>query len=140
VKRYGSWHPACAQGGCWRQLKPVSMRKEATCSSGLTRGIGKAEDPAAAARNCKKDQTITRTSCTRGCCTVEDTSASSKSRAVSTRVLEFNLAQGVLKFGSFVLKSGRNNFTAILVSFLLPGQHCLHWESHASAIMSSSAL
>jgi hypothetical protein len=90
VKRYGSWHPACA-GRTVEAAQTGLNAEETACSSGLTKVLGKAEDPAAAARNCKKDpshyEQVVREAAV---ATVEEYTASSASlRPVSTRVLEF---------------------------------------------------
>lgn len=99
----------------------------------VSRGISRADDPAAAAKALQEQINAERVKNQQE--PVQDI------QAYQRDFLEFSLAQGVLKFGSFVLKSGRTSpyfFNAGLFS----SGSSLHklGKAYASAIMASPAL
>jgi uridine monophosphate synthetase len=115
----------------------------------VSRGISQAADPAAAAKELTEMINITRSKVmARATATAAETTsitttatATNTIQAYQREFLEFSLAQGVLKFGSFVLKSGRTSpyfFNAGL--FASGGALYKLGKAYASAIMASSEL
>lgn len=126
---------------------------EAACAAGLnadgtgllipvSRGISLASDPAAAAMKLRDSIEIARQQVTssrkeRG----EDSNQVVSIHQYQKEFLEFSLAEGVLKFGAFVLKSGRTSpyfFNAGL--FASGGALYKLGKAYAAAIMESSEL
>lgn len=124
---------------------------EAACRAGLnnqgsgmlipvSRGISQAENPGAAAKELSDKINTIRTSLKTTMDAHNDKSSASI-QPYQQKFLEFSLSQGVLKFGSFVLKSGRTSpyfFNAGL--FATGGALHTLGKAYASAIMASSQL
>lgn len=105
----------------------------------VSRGISKAADPGAAAKELKEKIQEARSQATTASTTDESDGVSIE--LYQKRFIEFSLAEGVLKFGSFVLKSGRTSpyfFNAGL--FSTGGALFKLGKAYASAIMNSSDL
>ena len=126
---------------------------DAACRAGLneagtgmlipvSRGISRAEDKAKAAQELKEGINAAR----QAVIAAKSASADGSDDEVSVapyqkEFLEFSLAEGVLKFGSFVLKSGRTSpyfFNAGL--FASGGAMYKLGKAYASAIMSAKEL
>ena len=71
----------------------------------VSRGISKAEDPAVAAKTLKEQIWATRLEILAGSTEMK----SDKIEPYQREFLDFALKEGVLKFGTFVLKSGRTS-------------------------------
>lgn len=129
-----------AQGGDLAAAAAAGLNKEGTgLLVPVSRGISRAEDPGAAAKELKEKIQAARAAVLNSCGQEGDNSTSIE--AYQQAFLEFSLGQGVLKFGSFVLKSGRTSpyfFNAGL--FATGGALFKLGKSYASAIMSSSEL
>jgi len=122
---------------------------EAACAAGLndggsgllipvSRGISQAPDPAAAAKELRDNIQAAREHVANGKNQMsEDLAIHQYQKAF----LEFSLDQGVLKFGDFILKSGRTSpyfFNAVL--FASGGALYKLGKAYAAAIMSSTEL
>jgi uridine monophosphate synthetase len=96
-----------AQGGNLEEAAQTGMNSEGTAMLiPVSRGISRAEDPAAAAKElCEKINEVRQK--LKSTSTFPDSSQSIQ--PYQKEFLEFSLAEGVLKFGSFVLKSGRTS-------------------------------
>jgi uridine monophosphate synthetase len=136
-----------AQGGNLLEAAQAGLNAAGSCMLiPVSRGISKAEDPAAAAKELQEKIQAVREQVVReaaaAAASVEDTAASSASLEPYQReFLEFSLAQGVLKFGSFVLKSGRVSPYFFNAGLFASGAALFTLgKAYASAIMSSSAL
>ena len=136
-------------------VKPATQGGDldAACRAGLneagtgmlipvSRGISRAEDKAKAAQELKEGINAAR----QAVIAAKSASADGSDDEVSVapyqkEFLEFSLAEGVLKFGSFVLKSGRTSpyfFNAGL--FASGGAMYKLGKAYASAIMSAKEL
>jgi hypothetical protein len=125
---------------------------EAACSAGLnakgtamlipvSRGISQAADPAAAARELTQQINDVRSKLMERVTKEGDTDASTTIEPYQKEFLEFSLAEGVLKFGSFVLKSGRTSPYFFNAGLFASGAALSKLGSaYASAIMASSHL
>jgi uridine monophosphate synthetase len=134
-----------AQGGNLLEAAQAGLNAAGSCMLiPVSRGISKAEDPAAAAKELQEKIQAVREQVVReaAATTVEDATASSASLEPYQReFLEFSLAQGVLKFGSFVLKSGRTSPYFFNAGLFASGAALFTLgKAYASAIMSSSIL
>lgn len=101
----------------------------------VSRGISRADDPAAAAKELSERINSVRSS-------LSNSLASDESIQPYQRdFLEFSLAEGVLKFGSFVLKSGRTSPYFFNAGLFASGAALFKLgKSYASAIMASSEM
>jgi uridine monophosphate synthetase len=132
-----------AQGGNLLEAAQAGLNAEGSCMLiPVSRGISKAEDPAAAAKELQEKIQAVREQVVReaACHSRRIPQLHRQVSAVSTRVL-VSLAQGVLKFGSFVLKSGRTSPYFFNAGLFASGAALFTLgKAYASAIMSSSAL
>ena len=135
---------------------------EAACAAGLntegtallipvSRGISEAPDPGAAAKQLQEAINAIRTSVSSSSTTTsqlpsasqkaQETTADTMIQPYQREFLEFSLSQGVLKFGSFVLKSGRTSPYFFNAGLFATGS-ALHklGKAYASAIMASPQL
>lgn len=101
----------------------------------VSRGISKAEDPGSAAKKIVEDIRSARDS-------ASPEPASSKTiQLYQKEFLEFSLKQGVLRFGSFVLKSGRISPYFFNAGLFASGSALFRLgKAYASAIMASPLL
>lgn len=111
----------------------------------VSRGISRAADPAVAAKElCDQINTVRAKVKEESTTTTTNDATTTMATTIEPyqkEFLEFSLAEGVLKFGSFVLKSGRTSpyfFNAGL--FATGGSLYKLGKAYASAIMSSSDL
>jgi uridine monophosphate synthetase len=147
-----------AQGGDLLDAVRAGMNDEGSCLLlPVSRAISRADDPASAARdlweqiqaargqarNIKQDDSVKEKS-TVGC--NNDVSFDVMTTKMTLlphqqEFLEFSLAQGVLKFGSFVLKSGRTSPYFFNAGLFSSGAALYRLgKAYASAIMTSSIL
>ena len=133
-----------AQGGDLIEAALAGMNQQGSCMLiPVSRGISQAPDPSAAAQElCSRIQAVRQQ--------IVETNSKSAADTVTTvnnvrpyqkEFLEFALKQGVLKFGSFVLKSGRTSpyfFNAGL--FASGGALFRLGRAYASTIMASSTM
>jgi uridine monophosphate synthetase len=104
----------------------------------VSRGISQAADPAAAAKELQEAINVVRTKCQD---TATSTDSSSDIQPYQRQFLEFSLEQGVLKFGSFVLKSGRTSPYFFNAGLFASGAALYKLgKAYASAIMESPQL
>lgn len=105
----------------------------------VSRGISQAADPAAAAKELQEAINVVRTKCQDT--TTTSTESSSDIQPYQCQFLEFSLEQGVLKFGSFVLKSGRTSPYFFNAGLFASGAALYKLgKAYASAIMESPQL
>jgi uridine monophosphate synthetase len=105
----------------------------------VSRGISRAEDPAAAAKELSEKINAVRSSLKTSSSSSSDTSETIQ--PYQREFLEFSLAQGVLRFGSFVLKSGRTSPYFFNAGLFASGASLYKLgKSYSSAIMSSPHL
>ena len=127
-----------AQGGDLEEALAAGLNDQGTAMLiPVSRGISRAADPAIAAKELHEAINAARTKSTEK----SQDANGSVIQEYQREFLEFSLAQGVLKFGSFVLKSGRTSpyfFNAGL--FASGGALYKLGKSYASAIMASSEL
>jgi uridine monophosphate synthetase len=126
-----------AQGGDLEAAARAGLNDKGTAMLiPVSRGISQAADPAVAAKELQE--------AINGVRSIADSNKKMKESTIEkyqTEFLEFSLSQGVLKFGSFVLKSGRTSpyfFNAGL--FASGGALFKLGKAYASAIMASSKL
>ena len=136
-----------AQGGDLREAVRAGLNGQGTgLLIPVSRGISRAADPAAAAKQvCEQIRAVVReqvesssADATTKAATKITTTSSGTIRPHQKEFLEFALQQGVLKFGSFVLKSGRTSpyfFNAGL--FATGGALFRLGKAYAGAIMAS---
>mmetsp|Transcript_38891 Transcript_38891/g.79527 ORF Transcript_38891/g.79527 Transcript_38891/m.79527 type:complete len:117 (-) Transcript_38891:686-1036(-) len=112
----------------------------------VSRGISRAEDKAKAAQELKDGINAAREAVLAGQKEAAAGAAASDEDEVAVapyqkEFLEFSLAEGVLKFGSFVLKSGRTSPYFFNAGLFASGAAMYKLgKSYASAIMSSKEL
>lgn len=133
-----------AQGGDLEEACKAGFNAEGTAMLiPVSRGISKAEDPGQAAKELVEKINIVRTKIK------EDSSSSSNNNneaeetieAYQKEFLEFSLSQNVLKFGSFVLKSGRTSPYFFNAGLFASGAALFKLgTAYASAIMNSPEL
>jgi uridine monophosphate synthetase len=125
-----------AQGGNLAEAAAAGFNSE---GSGMlipvSRGIGRADDPAAAAKALQEQINVQRIQ------KQQETFTQDAIEGYQRDFLKFSLAQGVLKFGSFVLKSGRTSPYFFNAGLFASGAS-LHrlGKAYASAIMASPVL
>ena len=131
-----------AQGGDLEEACKAGFNSEGTAMLiPVSRGISKAEDPAAAAKDL-----VEKINSVRGKLKAESSSAGVISsedtiEAYQKEFLEFSLSQNVLKFGSFVLKSGRTSPYFFNAGLFASGAALFKLgTAYASAIMNSPEL
>lgn len=129
-----------AQGGDLAAAAKAGLNEKGTAMLiPVSRGISKAEDPAAAAKELWESINEVREMVKK-----EQAEASSTSvgiQAYQKEFLEFSLQEGVLKFGSFVLKSGRTSPYFFNAGLFASGAALFKLgKSYASAIMAAPEL
>lgn len=127
-----------AQGGDLAAAAKAGMNDEGTAMLiPVSRGISRAADPAAAAKElCEKINEV-RSSLSKDATKDESLSI----QPYQKEFLEFALQEGVLKFGSFVLKSGRTSPYFFNAGLFASGAALFKLgKSYASAIMSAPEL
>jgi len=130
-----------AQGGDLEEACKAGFNSEGTAMLiPVSRGISKAEDPAKAAKELAEKINAVRTK-------IKEESSGSSNEAEGTieayqkEFLEFSLSQNVLKFGSFVLKSGRTSPYFFNAGLFASGAALFKLgTAYASAIMNSPEL
>lgn len=130
-----------AQGGDLEEACKAGFNSEGTAMLiPVSRGISKAEDPGQAAKELVEKINAVRTK-------IKEESSSSNAEAEETieayqkEFLEFSLSQNVLKFGSFVLKSGRTSPYFFNAGLFASGAALFKLgTAYASAIMNSPEL
>ena len=130
-----------AQGGDLEEACKAGFNAEGTAMLiPVSRGISKAEDPGQAAKELVEKINAVRTK-------IKEESSSSNNEAEDTieayqkEFLEFSLSQNVLKFGSFVLKSGRTSPYFFNAGLFASGAALFKLgTAYASAIMNSPEL
>jgi hypothetical protein len=133
-----------AQGGNLEEAAQAGLNEKGTAMLiPVSRGISQAADPGAAAKEFSEKINAVRSSLiTASSSSSSNNDSGGKSiQPYQREFLEFCLAQGVLRFGSFVLKSGRTSpyfFNAGL--FASGGALYKLGKSYASAIMASPHL
>lgn len=124
-----------AQGGDLDAAAKAGLNDQGTAMLiPVSRGISRAQDPAVAAKELSEMINTVRKNCK-----AEPSSDSSRTiQPYQREFLEFSLEQGVLRFGSFVLKSGRTSPYFFNAGLFASGA-ALHklGKSYASAIMAS---
>lgn len=129
-----------AQGGDLEEACKAGFNSEGTAMLiPVSRGISKAADPAAAAKDLMEKINAVRSKIK------EESSASNESEDTiepyQKEFLEFSLSQNVLKFGSFVLKSGRTSPYFFNAGLFASGAALFKLgTAYASAIMNSPEL
>jgi len=131
-----------AQGGDLLEAAKAGMNALGTgLLIPVSRGISKAENPRAAAKELSEKIQAVREQIMQEAQSGNTTTSANTIQQHQKEFLEFSLQQGVLKFGSFVLKSGRTSpyfFNAGL--FATGGALFRLGKAYASTIMSSSEL
>jgi uridine monophosphate synthetase len=135
-----------AQGGDLEDACRAGMNKQGTCMLiPVSRGISQAADPQAAAKDLSDQINVVRTKIRSNSATTDDDKiTANKEEAIEQyqkEFLEFSLSQGVLKFGSFVLKSGRTSPYFFNAGLFADGAALFKLgKAYASAIMASTHL
>jgi uridine monophosphate synthetase len=127
-----------AQGGNLEDALTAGLNSEGTAMLiPVSRGISKADDPAAAAKELQEKINLVRG-------ILKESSPATSSDLIQPyqqEFLEFSLAAGVLKFGSFVLKSGRTSPYFFNAGLFASGAALDKLgRSYASAIMAAPQL
>jgi uridine monophosphate synthetase len=133
-----------AQGGDLEAALTAGLNEQGSAMLiPVSRGISHAADPAVAAKELTDLINVTRSKVMARAAVVAaaDSTMTDTIQAYQREFLEFSLAQGVLKFGSFVLKSGRTSPYFFNAGLFASGG-ALHklGKAYASAIMASSDL
>lgn len=127
-----------AQGGDLQQALAAGLNDKGTgMLIPVSRGISRADNPGQAAKELQEQINSART-------TPDTTTSSTAEESIQPYqkdFLEFSLAEGVLKFGSFVLKSGRTSPYFFNAGLFASGA-ALHklGKAYASSIMASPVL
>jgi hypothetical protein len=133
-----------AQGGDLEEACRAGMNKQGTCMLiPVSRGISQASDPQAAAKELCEQINAVRAKIQSDNRSSDESSSSSESAIApyQKEFLEFSLSQGVLKFGSFVLKSGRTSPYFFNAGLFADGAALFKLgKAYASAIMASPEL
>ena len=129
-----------AQGGDLEEAFKAGCNQEGTAMLiPVSRGISKAADPGAAAKDL-----VEKINAVRKKLKEEGTSGASNTETIEPyqkEFLEFSLSQNVLKFGSFVLKSGRTSPYFFNAGLFASGAALFKLgTAYASAIMNSPEL
>lgn len=131
-----------AQGGDLLEAAQAGLNSAGTCMLiPVSRGISRAEDPAAAAKELQeKIQAVREQVVSEAAASTSSTPATSL-QEYQREFLEFSLAEGVLKFGSFVLKSGRTSPYFFNAGLFASGAALYKLgKAYASSIMGSDIL
>lgn len=130
-----------AQGGNLEEACRAGMNAAGTAMLvPVSRGISQAEDPAAAAKELRDQINTVREKIQNDDTTIDDSSEENIA-PYQKEFLEFSLAEGVLKFGSFVLKSGRTSPYFFNAGLFANGAALFKLgKAYASAIMASEHL
>lgn len=125
-----------AQGGNLEEALQAGLNEEGNAMLiPVSRGISRADDPAAAAKELSERINSVRSSLSKS------DSSDESIQPYQREFLEFSLAEGVLKFGSFVLKSGRTSPYFFNAGLFASGAALFKLgKSYASAIMASSEM
>jgi uridine monophosphate synthetase len=126
-----------AQGGDLLAAAKAGLNKEGSCMLiPVSRGISRADDPAAAAKELSEQIQAAREQ------VKNETAAQADSiQPYQESFIKFSLEQGVLKFGSFVLKSGRTSPYFFNAGLFASGAALFKLgKAYASTIMASSEL
>ena len=133
-----------AQGGNLEEACRSGMNQQGSCMLiPVSRGISQASDPQAAAKELCEQINAVRTKIQTGTSNSSSDSDSGNDSIApyQKEFLEFSLSQGVLKFGSFVLKSGRTSPYFFNAGLFADGAALFKLgKAYASAIMASSKL
>ena len=125
-----------AQGGNLEEAAKAGLNEDGTAMLiPVSRGISRAEDPGAAAKElCESINSVRQN--------LKTSSLPNESiQPYQKEFLEFSLEQGVLKFGSFVLKSGRTSPYFFNAGLFASGAALDKLgKAYASAIMASTIL
>jgi uridine monophosphate synthetase len=132
-----------AQGGDLEAACRAGLNKAGTAMLiPVSRGISQAADPASAAKEFQEAINDVRVKLI-GADTMspDDSTTTTNIEPYQKEFLEFSLAEGVLKFGSFVLKSGRTSPYFFNAGLFASGSALFKLgKAYASAIMASSNL
>jgi len=135
-----------AQGGDLEQSCMAGMNGSGTgMLIPVSRGISRAEDPGKKAQELKEAINTARLSVANSssqvCSSTSSTSGDQSIEPYQKEFLDFSLEQGVLKFGSFVLKSGRTSPYFFNAGLFASGAALFKLgRAYAAAIMSSKEL
>lgn len=132
-----------AQGGDLEEACRAGMNENATCMLiPVSRGISKADNIAEKAKQLKEDINAARKAVLDSNATSDQSESSDmKVEPYQKEFLNFSLDQGVLKFGSFVLKSGRTSPYFFNAGLFSNGAALFKLgKSYAASIMASKAL
>ena len=135
-----------AQGGDLEEACAAGFNAEGTAMLiPVSRGISKAADPAGAARELVEKINAVRSKLKEASATTTTTteadSSSDNIQPYQKEFLEYSLSQNVLKFGSFVLKSGRTSPYFFNAGLFASGAALFKLgTAYASAIMNSPEL
>lgn len=138
-----------AQGGDLFQAVKAGLNQAGTCLLiPVSRGISQAADPAAAAKQLVeqmqsvRQQILQEKATTTTATTVAPADNNNDNiQPYQREFLEFSLQQGVLKFGSFVLKSGRTSPYFFNAGLFATGASLFKLaKAYASTIMASDKL
>mmetsp|Transcript_87124 Transcript_87124/g.130668 ORF Transcript_87124/g.130668 Transcript_87124/m.130668 type:complete len:509 (-) Transcript_87124:287-1813(-) len=124
-----------AQGGNLEEALRAGLNEDGTAMLvPVSRGISRAEDPQAAAKELSERINAVRAS-------PKPMASDVSIKPYQREFLEFSLAEGVLKFGSFVLKSGRTSPYFFNAGLFASGASLYKLgKAYASAIMASTEL
>lgn len=133
-----------AQGGDLEEACAAGFNSDGTAMLiPVSRGISKAADPAAAAKELVENINKVRSKIQQGK-TLSSTGSDDTNNTIQPYqkdFLEFSLAEGVLKFGSFTLKSGRTSPYFFNAGLFASGAALFKLgTAYASAIMKSPEL
>lgn len=132
-----------AQGGDLEQACNAGMNSDGTAMLiPVSRGISKADDPGAAAKELVANiNKVRRNKVAASAAAKLSSSDTSAIEPYQKEFLEFSLGEGVLKFGSFLLKSGRTSPYFFNAGLFASGAALFKLgTAYASAIMNSSEL
>jgi len=134
-----------AQGGNLEEACRSGMNQQGSCMLiPVSRGISQAADPQAAAKELCEQINAVRAKIQSGSKSNSSSNNSSGDDSIAPyqkEFLEFSLSEGVLKFGSFVLKSGRTSPYFFNAGLFADGAALFKLgKAYASAIMASPEL
>jgi uridine monophosphate synthetase len=127
-----------AQGGDLLAAAKAGMNSAGSCMLiPVSRGISRADDPAATAKDLQEKIQAVQNQVLQQDSPIEEDSI----QPYQKDFLEFSLEQGVLRFGSFVLKSGRTSPYFFNAGLFASGAALFKLgKAYASTIMNSPAL
>lgn len=131
-----------AQGGDLEEACKAGFNSEGTAMLiPVSRGISKAADPAAAAKDLMEQINAVRSKIKEESAAGDGSGSEDTIESYQKEFLEFSLSQNVLKFGSFVLKSGRTSPYFFNAGLFASGAALFKLgTAYASAIMNSPEL